>query len=111
VELIADAGDDQCFAFGHLAPDVAGKRHENQYRPRPIAEKSPALEQVFCAIEQGVFGDHGNLFAPLLDNVRGSDYYLVSGASPDRPDRPSCGANSRPSFGQMTSSLTSTPSA
>lgn len=81
IEIGEEVGDDQVFFFGHLTPQVAGKRYANQYHPVPVADKSPALERVFHAIEQGVFGDHGGLFAPLIDNVRGSDFYLVAGAS------------------------------
>jgi starch phosphorylase len=67
-EIAEDAGEDQCFMFGHLTKDVDNVRYNNSYNPTPLEQRSPELAQVFKAIESGMFGD-GNVYQPLLQTV------------------------------------------
>ena len=77
VEIAEDAGEDQCFMFGHLADQVDQVRWNNSYNAVPLEQRSPELFQVFKAIEAGTFGE-GHQYDPLLKTVYEHDYYLVS---------------------------------
>jgi len=77
IEIAEDAGEDQCFMFGHLTDQVQQVRLNNSYNPLPLDQRSPELAEVFKTIEAGTFGD-GNVYAPLLATVYEHDYYLVS---------------------------------
>lgn len=76
IEIAEDAGEDQCFMFGHLTPQVDGVRYNNTYQPTPLEQRSPELAQVFQSIESGIFGDH--VYEALLKTVYDHDHYLVS---------------------------------
>lgn len=77
IEIAEDAGEDQCFMFGHLAEDVQQVRYSNSYNPTSLEERSPELAEVFKKIESGAFGD-GHIYESLLKTVYEHDYYLVS---------------------------------
>ncbi|RXK39024.1 starch phosphorylase [Tremella mesenterica] len=77
VEIAEDAGEDQCFMFGHLADQVAQVRFNNSYNALPLEQRSPELAEVFKMIESGTFGD-GHIYEALLKTVYEHDYYLVS---------------------------------
>lgn len=77
IEIAEDAGEDQCFMFGHLADQVQQVRFNNSYNPLPLEQRSPELAEVFKKIETGVFGDK-HIYESLLRTVYEHDYYLVS---------------------------------
>ena len=77
IGIAEDAGEDQCFMFGHLAEDVQQVRYSNSYNPTSLEERSPELAEVFKKIESGAFGD-GHIYESLLKTVYEHDYYLVS---------------------------------
>lgn len=77
VEIAEDAGEDQCFMFGHLADQVQQVRFNNSYNPIPLDQRSPELAEVFKYIESGVFGD-AHIYESLTKTVYEHDYYLVS---------------------------------
>ncbi|KAK1922468.1 carbohydrate phosphorylase-domain-containing protein [Papiliotrema laurentii] len=77
IEIAEDAGEDQCFMFGHLTDQVNQVRYNNTYNPVPLDERSPELAAVFKYIESGAFGD-GHIYEALLKTVYEHDHYLVS---------------------------------
>lgn len=77
IEIAEDAGEDQCFMFGHLTDQVQQVRFNNSYNPLPLEQRSPELAEVFKTIEANAFGD-GNVYQALLRTVYEHDYYLVS---------------------------------
>lgn len=75
VEIAEEAGEEQCFLFGHLTPDVDHVRYLNRYQAMPLNERSPELAKVFKAIRDGMFGPgDGNYYGPLLDTVEHVDH-------------------------------------
>jgi starch phosphorylase len=100
VEIIEEAGDEQCacfsfstspkfrltssfrsfsgFAFGYLTPQVDEQRYNNRFHPTPIEERSPRLARVFDAIASGMFGDADG-YMPIVEAVtKHGDNYLTS---------------------------------
>ena len=47
-EIAEDAGEDQCFMFGHLNDDVAQVRFNNSYNPLPLEQRSPEVSANIC---------------------------------------------------------------
>ncbi|KAG8764984.1 Non-essential glycogen phosphorylase, partial [Ceratobasidium sp. 428] len=52
-------------------------RYQHAYHPVPVEQKSPALASVLDDVSAGRFGD-GNIYEPLLNTIRQSDYYLIT---------------------------------
>jgi len=77
IEIGEEVGEDNVFFFGHLTPAVNDVRHQHQYHPVSLAERSPALAAVFEFIRSGAFGDSG-VYEPLLGTIEQHDHYLVS---------------------------------
>ena len=73
IEIAEDAGEDQCFMFGHLTEQVQQVRYNNSYNPTPLEQRSPELAAVFKFIESGAFGD-GGIYEALLKTVSGLSY-------------------------------------
>ncbi|KAF8601979.1 glycosyltransferase family 35 protein [Ceratobasidium sp. AG-I] len=76
IEIAEEAGEENFF-FGHLTPAVEDLRYQHAYHPVPVEEKSPALASVLDEVTAGRFGD-GDIYEPLLNTVRQSDYYLIT---------------------------------
>ncbi|RYO96280.1 hypothetical protein DL765_011627 [Monosporascus sp. GIB2] len=75
IEITREIGQDNIFLFGNLAEDVEDLRHAHRFGQHTI---DPALDKVFDAIEDGMFGDSTD-FNALISAVREhGDYYLVS---------------------------------
>jgi starch phosphorylase len=68
IEIAEDAGEDQCFMFGHLNDQVAQVRFNNSYNPLPLEQRSPELAEVFKFIESGAFGE-AHIYDALLKTV------------------------------------------
>jgi len=77
IEIMERVGADNFFLFGLDAAEVAG-RHAAGYRPADILAADAELRDVFDLISGGYFsGGDRELFAPLVNNLRDSDPYLV----------------------------------
>ncbi|KAI5452290.1 Non-essential glycogen phosphorylase [Naganishia albida] len=77
VEIAEEAGEEQCFLFGHLAEDVDEVRYQNQYNPTPIEQGSQACADAIQAVRSGMFGNGD--YNPFLDTItQHGDYWLVS---------------------------------
>ncbi|RYO77953.1 hypothetical protein DL766_006201 [Monosporascus sp. MC13-8B] len=75
IEITREIGQDNIFLFGNLAEDVEDLRHAHRFGQHTI---DPALDKVFDAIEDGMFGDSTD-FNALISAVREhGDFYLVS---------------------------------
>jgi starch phosphorylase len=78
VEIAEHVAEDNIFIFGLHAEEVEERR---QFGHNPVAaiEASPRLAEVIEEIEGGVYA-HGDpeRFAPLMNALRQSDYYLVT---------------------------------
>ncbi|RYP53899.1 hypothetical protein DL768_001211 [Monosporascus sp. mg162] len=75
IEITREIGQENIFLFGNLAEDVEDLRHAHRFGKHSI---DPALDKVFDAIEDGMFGDSTD-FSALISAVREhGDYYLVS---------------------------------
>ncbi|KAH3665908.1 hypothetical protein OGAPHI_004097 [Ogataea philodendri] len=75
VEITREIGEDQIFLFGNLSEDVDELRHEHQMGRLDIPD---ALNQVFDALQSGLFGIYDE-YKSLVDNIKyHGDYYLVS---------------------------------
>lgn len=78
VEIREAVGPENIFIFGLTADEVAALRAEN-YRPSDAIADSRALSEVIDQIEAGVFSpDAPDRFAPLVDNLRNHDWFLVT---------------------------------
>jgi starch phosphorylase len=77
VEIRAEAGEDNFFAFGLTVEQAQQVRREG-YRPARELERNPELEEALELIAAGTFsrGDR-EVFQPLIDNLRNSDPFLV----------------------------------
>ena len=76
VEIRERVGADNFFLFGHTTEEIAALRPH--YRPWEVLEQQPLLREAFELIESGFFSEgQGDLFRPLIDNLRGRDPYLL----------------------------------
>ncbi|MBF0386983.1 MAG: glycogen/starch/alpha-glucan phosphorylase [Candidatus Omnitrophica bacterium] len=65
------------FIFGLKAHEVLALR-QGGYDPREYIKRSPALREVFRALESDMFSNgQKGLFAPLLDTIYRGDYYML----------------------------------
>jgi starch phosphorylase len=78
VEIRDAVGDDNIFIFGQTAEQVLATR-AGGYDPAAFISADPRLAEVVEQIDAGVFskGD-GERYAPLLDNLRGHDWFQVA---------------------------------
>jgi len=76
IEIMEEVGDDNIFIFGLKADEVPSLR--TNYNPREYYEADPVLKKAIDLIASGFFSpaDPG-LFQPIVDNLLGSDNYLV----------------------------------
>jgi starch phosphorylase len=76
IEIRDAVGHENFFLFGLNAEQVAERKPH--YRPRDVYEANATIREVFDFVGSGALasGDRG-LFAPLLDNLRDSDPFLV----------------------------------
>ena len=75
IEMAAAAGEDNCFLFGLNAEQVADSR--GWYSPRWHYEHDPETREALDLIAGDHFSRHEpGVFAPLLNSLLGSDYYL-----------------------------------
>uniref|UniRef100_A0A7R9VNN3 Alpha-1,4 glucan phosphorylase n=1 Tax=Chlamydomonas euryale TaxID=1486919 RepID=A0A7R9VNN3_9CHLO len=72
VEIAEEIGDDNIFIFGARTPDVGRLRAE-----RPSFKPDPRFTHVVNMIRTGHFGWE-DYFAPIIDAITVSDYYLVA---------------------------------
>ncbi|GAA5925842.1 hypothetical protein JCM3775_005131 [Rhodotorula graminis] len=76
VELGQAAGEENCFFFGVLEPDVRELRLRHQAGQ---AQYPPQLLEVVDALRSGQFSaGEGDLFEPLLSTIFNGDFYLLS---------------------------------
>jgi starch phosphorylase len=73
--MAAAAGEENCFLFGLTAEQVADSRR--WYSPRWHYEHDPETRDALDLIAGNHFSRYEpGVFAPLLDSLLGSDYYL-----------------------------------
>jgi len=77
IEIAEEVGESNVFFFGHLTPAVEDLRYQHLYHPVPLEQKCPALHNVLEQVSGGLFGD-AEIYDPLLNTIRQSDYYLLS---------------------------------
>lgn len=78
VEIRQAVGDAHIFTFGLTAEQVAGRRAAGYDSAAAIAS-DPRLAEVIEQIAEGVFSpDDPGRFAPLVENLRSHDYFLVA---------------------------------
>jgi glycogen phosphorylase len=77
VEIREEAGEENFFLFGLTESEVERVRREG-YRPNDYATSNDDLHEALDLIASGLFsrGD-ADMFRPLVDNLRGSDPFLV----------------------------------
>jgi starch phosphorylase len=76
IEIRDRVGHENMFIFGLTAEGVAEHRRQG-YDPRAIVEGSPRLKAALDAIQSGVFSpDQRDRFAPLVNNLYESDYFM-----------------------------------
>ncbi len=77
VEIREEVGPENFFLFGLTAEQVQGLK-SGGYRPRDYYERNAELQGVLDFIASGgLAGGDSRLFQPLVDNLRGSDPFLV----------------------------------
>lgn len=75
VEITREIGEDNIFLFGNLAESVEELRHKHIFEGVQVPE---TLQEVFEAIESGIFGNPDE-YRSLVDGIRHhGDHYLVS---------------------------------
>jgi starch phosphorylase len=78
VELRNHVGAENMFLFGLTAEEVEGRRRSGPSARETIAA-SPVLSEVLDAVSSGVFShDDPQRFAPLIDGLTNSDYFMVA---------------------------------
>jgi starch phosphorylase len=78
IEIRDHVGAENIFIFGLQADEVEERRRAGLHANSAIAS-SPKLAQAIEAIEAGVFSpDDVDRFAPLMNALRESDYYMVT---------------------------------
>jgi starch phosphorylase len=77
VEIREEVGPENFFLFGLTSEEVAARRARG-YRPRDFYEQDAGLCEVIDFVASGALahGDKG-LFRPLVENLLGSDPFLV----------------------------------
>lgn len=76
VEIREEIDPEHFFLFGMTAEQVQ-ERQTRGYRPRDLYEQNAALREVLDFIAGGLADGDANLFRPLVDNLLGSDPFLV----------------------------------
>jgi starch phosphorylase len=77
VEIRQEVGPDNFFLFGLTAEQVRNQK-ESGYQPRNFYKHNTELKEVIDFIASGkLAGGDKNLFRPLVDNLLGSDPFLV----------------------------------
>jgi starch phosphorylase len=77
VEIMEACGADNIFIFGQTADEVLATR-EAGYSPSSFIERDPRLAEVVDQIAAGAFsGGDAERFRPLVDNLRGHDWFQV----------------------------------
>lgn len=75
VEITREIGEENIFLFGNLSESVEELRHKHIYEGVNVPE---TLNEVFQAIESGLFGN-ADEYKALIESIRvHGDYYLVS---------------------------------
>jgi len=78
VEIREAVGPDNIFIFGRTAEEVAALR-ESGFDPAAAIAADPRLARALEQIEAGVFSpDDPTRFRPILDALRGPDWFLVT---------------------------------
>ncbi len=78
VEIGERVGDDNIYIFGLTAAEVAA-RHAAGHDPQAEIAACPALAEALEQIEHGAFSpDEPDRFRPLVEQLRGSDHFMVS---------------------------------
>ncbi|SNB66484.1 glycogen phosphorylase [Arboricoccus pini] len=78
VEIKDHVGDDNIFIFGLTAEQVL-ERRSHGHNPQSTIETTPILREALDAIGQGRFSvDNPSLFRPLLEDLRTTDWFLVT---------------------------------
>jgi starch phosphorylase len=76
VEIREAVGPENFFLFGLTAAQVADRKP--QYRPRAIYESNPVVREALDYIASGALSNgDARVFAPLVENLRDSDPFLV----------------------------------
>ena len=77
VEIRQEVGPENFFLFG-LNAEQARQYNPGNYRPRDIYEQNETLREVIDFIASGsIAGGDKKLFNPLVENLLGSDPFLV----------------------------------
>jgi starch phosphorylase len=77
IEIAEEVGEENCIMFGLKTPEVEALRKKG-YRPQEFIESTPELKAVLALIESGFFSpEKPNLFAPIVDGIRGKDTYFL----------------------------------
>lgn len=77
VEIRERVGDEHFFLFGRTVEEVAALRADG-YRPQDLLDASPELAEVLALLVSGELSDGDReLFRPLVDELRGTDRWLV----------------------------------
>jgi len=77
VEIREHVGAENIFIFGLEAEEVEERRRSG-LDAGSIIKASPHLDEAINLIESGVFSDGDRRFAPLINALRYSDYYMVT---------------------------------
>ena len=78
IEIAEAVGAENIFIFGLTAEEVATSR-ETGYDPAAHIAATPRLAEVLDQIAAGVFSpDDPHRYADLVDNLRGSDWFMVA---------------------------------
>ncbi len=76
VEIREEVGPENVFIFGHTAEEVAALRAAG-YGPQAWIERDPELRRVIDVIASGELDGGTGLFAPIVEELRGADRYLL----------------------------------
>jgi len=78
IEIKDRVGEDNIFIFGLTAAEVL-RRRQDGHRPGPLIQETPPLARALDAIAQGaVSPDDPARFRPLVDDLRNSDWFLLT---------------------------------
>ena len=77
VEIRERVGEENFFLFGKTVEEVAALKRRG-YRPWEVVARTPELAEAIHLVETGHFSNgDGDLFRPLLDNLKNADPYCV----------------------------------